>query len=192
MPWYVLATLRNPPYFVFSLHSGPGQYRGFFWFYFFNEHLLRFLGLRYPRDYNTVPRFWFWILNLVWIFPWSFYLLSAPTLDYKPDFAGGQNQVNGGLLDRRGDVVFHLLHDAGILFDADLSRAGAAGRIGTQPRRPLGARRHLLLFSLFVRFCLLRFRSCSCPSGACPAPGNIYQALTQTPGPVHSFTRPHP
>jgi hypothetical protein len=36
-PWYALATLRNPPYFAFSLHSGPGEYRGFFWFYFFNE-----------------------------------------------------------------------------------------------------------------------------------------------------------
>src|ERR1700719_2577464 len=23
VPWYVVATLRNPPYFVFSLHSGP-------------------------------------------------------------------------------------------------------------------------------------------------------------------------
>ena len=55
VPWYVLATLRNPPYFAFSLHSGPGEYRGFFWFYFFNEHLLRFLGMRYPRDYDTVP-----------------------------------------------------------------------------------------------------------------------------------------
>jgi len=82
LPWYVLATLHNPPYFAFSLHSGPGEYRGFFWFYFFNEHLLRFLGMRYPRDYDTVPRIWFWILNLLWIFPWSFYLLAAPTLDY--------------------------------------------------------------------------------------------------------------
>ncbi len=83
LPWYVLATLRNPPYFAFSLHSGPGEYRGFFWFYFFNEHFLRFLGMRYPRDYDTVPRLWFWILNSLWIFPWSFYLLAAPTLDYK-------------------------------------------------------------------------------------------------------------
>ena len=54
-PWHVLATLRNPPYFDFTMHSGPGQYHGFFWFYFINEHLLRFLNLRYPRDYNTVP-----------------------------------------------------------------------------------------------------------------------------------------
>jgi len=54
-PWHILATLRNPPYFDFSLKSAPGQYHGFFWFYFINEHLLRFLNLRYPRDYNTVP-----------------------------------------------------------------------------------------------------------------------------------------
>jgi len=35
-PWHVLATLRNPPYFDFTMHSEPGSYRGFFWFYFFN------------------------------------------------------------------------------------------------------------------------------------------------------------
>ena len=65
-PWHVLATLRMPPYFNFSLHSGPGEYHGFFWFYFMNEHVLRFLGLRYPHDYNTVPRIAFWLLQLVW------------------------------------------------------------------------------------------------------------------------------
>src|SRR5215472_2118578 len=27
LPWHVLATLRNPPYFDFSIHSVPGQYR---------------------------------------------------------------------------------------------------------------------------------------------------------------------
>jgi hypothetical protein len=83
-PWHVLATIRNPPYFAFSMHSAPVEYRGFFWFYFFNEHLLRFLNLRYPRDYNTVPRHLFWLLNLVWIFPWSAYLIAAPSLAYQP------------------------------------------------------------------------------------------------------------
>jgi 4-amino-4-deoxy-L-arabinose transferase-like glycosyltransferase len=83
-PWHVLATLRMPPYFNFSLHSGPGEYHGFFWFYFINEHLLRFLGLRYPRDYNTVPRAAFWLLNLLWLFPWSAYLPSAAKLSYRP------------------------------------------------------------------------------------------------------------
>ena len=81
-PWHVLATVRNPPYFAFSMHSAPGEYRGFFWFYFINEHLLRFLNLRYPRDYNTVPRAWFWLLNLVWTFPWSIYLLAFPKLSF--------------------------------------------------------------------------------------------------------------
>ncbi len=84
VPWHVLATLRSPPYFAFSMHSAPGEYRGFFWFYFFNEHLLRFLNLRYPRDYNTVPRLWFWLLNLVWLFPWSVYLSAIPRLSFRP------------------------------------------------------------------------------------------------------------
>ena len=93
LPWHVLATLRNPPYFAFSLHAGPGEYRGFFWFYFFNEHLLRFLNLRYPRDYNTVPRWLFWALNLVWLFPWSVYLLAIPTLSYTPTTRAGRARL---------------------------------------------------------------------------------------------------
>lgn len=82
VPWHVLAMRANPPFFAFSMHSGPGEYRGFFWFYFFNEHILRFLNLRYPRDYNTVPRALFWLLNLVWLFPWSAYLPGAAKLEY--------------------------------------------------------------------------------------------------------------
>jgi len=83
-PWHILATLRNPPYFDFTMHSGPGEYRGFFWFYFFNEHLLRFLNLRYPRDYNTVPRLYFWLFHLLWLFPWSVYLPATIKLNYGP------------------------------------------------------------------------------------------------------------
>ena len=88
-PWHALATLRMPPYFDFTLHAGPGEYRGFFWFYFINEHVLRFLNLRYPRDYNTVPRLAFWVLHLLWLFPWSMYFPAAAGLSYKPvDRAG--------------------------------------------------------------------------------------------------------
>ena len=68
-PWHVLATLRNPPYFDFTMHSAPGEYHGFLWFFFINEQLLRFLNLRYPRDYNTVPRLYFWLFHLLWLFP---------------------------------------------------------------------------------------------------------------------------
>jgi 4-amino-4-deoxy-L-arabinose transferase-like glycosyltransferase len=83
-PWHILATRRMPPYFNFSMHSGPGEYHGFFWFYFMNEHVLRFLNLRYPRDYNTVPRLAFWGLHLVWLFPWSVYFPAIARLDFKP------------------------------------------------------------------------------------------------------------
>ncbi len=87
-PWHVLATLRNPPYFDLAMHSEKGSYHGFFWFYFINEHLLRFLNLRYPRDYNTVPRAWFWLFHLLWFFPWSMYFPAALKLTYRqPDRA---------------------------------------------------------------------------------------------------------
>jgi len=92
-PWHVLATLRNPPSFAFTLHSGPGEYHGFLWFYFINEQLLRFLNLRYPRDYNTVPRLYFWLLNLVWLFPWSVYVPAAARLSYKPTDRAGRTRL---------------------------------------------------------------------------------------------------
>ena len=82
-PWHILATLRNPPYFNFSMHAGPGQYHGFFWFYFLNEHVLRFLNRRWPRDYNTVPRHLFWLFHLLWFFPWSVYLPRLVKLGYR-------------------------------------------------------------------------------------------------------------
>jgi 4-amino-4-deoxy-L-arabinose transferase-like glycosyltransferase len=82
-PWHILATLRNPPYLRFDLTSGPGNYRGFFWAYFFNEHILRFLNRRYPHDYNTVPRIWFWLFNLLWLFPGSAYLPALAQLRYR-------------------------------------------------------------------------------------------------------------
>ena len=82
-PWHILATLRNPPYFSFSMHAGPGQYHGFFWFYFFNEHVLRFLNRRWPRDYNTVPRHLFLLFHLLWFFPWSVYLPRLVKLPYR-------------------------------------------------------------------------------------------------------------
>jgi 4-amino-4-deoxy-L-arabinose transferase-like glycosyltransferase len=87
-PWHILATLRNPPYFDFTMHSESGSYHGFFWFYFINEHVLRFLNLRYPRDYNTVPRLYFWLFHLLWLFPWTLYLPAAWKLGYRaPDRA---------------------------------------------------------------------------------------------------------
>src|SRR5436305_9552646 len=48
-----------------------------------NEHVLRFLNMRYPRDYDTVPRFLFWGLHLVWLFPWSFYFPAVARLEFR-------------------------------------------------------------------------------------------------------------
>jgi 4-amino-4-deoxy-L-arabinose transferase-like glycosyltransferase len=63
-PWHILAGLRN---------TGGMNGHGFFWFYFVNEHFLRFLGRRYPMDYNKLPAYLFWSLHLVWLFPWSLF-----------------------------------------------------------------------------------------------------------------------
>jgi len=92
-PWHVLAALRMPPYFDFTMHSGPGEYHGFFWFYFINEHVLRFLNLRYPRDYNTVPRAAFWLLHLLWLFPWSAFFPAAAGLSFKPIDRAGRTRL---------------------------------------------------------------------------------------------------
>ena len=48
-PWHVAAGMSNPG----DLMEGtphPSQGKGFFWFYFMNEHFLRYLGRRYPAD----------------------------------------------------------------------------------------------------------------------------------------------
>lgn len=58
-PWHIAAALANSD---------------FLWFYFVREHLLRYLGMRYPKDYDTVPHLVFWGLHLVWLFPWSTFL----------------------------------------------------------------------------------------------------------------------
>jgi 4-amino-4-deoxy-L-arabinose transferase-like glycosyltransferase len=92
-PWHILATLRNPPYFVFTMRSAPGEYHGFFWFYFFNEQLLRFLNMRYPRDYDTVPRHLFWLFHLLWFFPWSAYLPAIFRLSFHGQDRAGRTRL---------------------------------------------------------------------------------------------------
>jgi 4-amino-4-deoxy-L-arabinose transferase-like glycosyltransferase len=67
-PWHVLASLQNPD---------QGSVRGFLWFYFVNEHFLRYINKRVPRDYGTVPLLLFWALLFVWLLPWSTFLPQA-------------------------------------------------------------------------------------------------------------------
>ncbi len=73
-PWHILAGLRNTGS-LGGFGFAPGH--GFFWFYFVNEHLLRFLGQRLPRDYNKLPFALYWSLHLVWLFPWSLFAPAA-------------------------------------------------------------------------------------------------------------------
>ena len=67
-PWHVLAILRNP---------AQGESKGFFWFYFINDQINRYLNKRIPHDYNKVPFLLFWGLILVWLFPWSPYVIAG-------------------------------------------------------------------------------------------------------------------
>jgi 4-amino-4-deoxy-L-arabinose transferase-like glycosyltransferase len=87
-PWHILIALTNPTQghpgnltFTHGHWSVPlptdGNVHGWLWFYFVNEHLLRYLNLRVPRDYDTVPLWLFWSLILIWLMPWSTFLLRA-------------------------------------------------------------------------------------------------------------------
>ncbi len=87
-PWHILIALANPghgdPGHLTFAHGhwsvpGPtdGNVHGWLWFYFVNEQVLRYLNLRVPRDYDTVPLALFWGLLLIWLMPWSVYLFKA-------------------------------------------------------------------------------------------------------------------
>jgi 4-amino-4-deoxy-L-arabinose transferase-like glycosyltransferase len=68
VPWHIAAGIANP---------SQGQVRGFFWFYFINEQVLRYLNRRVPRDYDTVPLLLFWGLLGIWLMPWIAFVFKA-------------------------------------------------------------------------------------------------------------------
>jgi len=87
-PWHVFVALANPTQghpgslaFAHGHWTVPlptdGNVHGWLWFYFVNEQVLRYLDLRVPRDYDTVPLALFWGLVLIWLMPWSAYLFKA-------------------------------------------------------------------------------------------------------------------
>ena len=83
-PWHILAGLRNPDQ-GHPVGNVPtlGNVHGFWYFYFLNEHVFRFLGTRYPHDYNRLPFAAYWLLHLVWIFPWSLFFPAAIVIAWK-------------------------------------------------------------------------------------------------------------
>ena len=76
LPWHILAALRNP---AIAMPSGVGlpSRAGWAWFYLYNEHIARFLGRRIPHDYGQVPIAIFWLLLVIWLFPWAAFLPAA-------------------------------------------------------------------------------------------------------------------
>jgi 4-amino-4-deoxy-L-arabinose transferase-like glycosyltransferase len=75
-PWHILAALRNPAV-PMPAHLGFPPRAGWTWFYLYNEHVARFLGTRVPRDYNKLPAALYWLLHIVWLFPWSLFFPAA-------------------------------------------------------------------------------------------------------------------
>jgi 4-amino-4-deoxy-L-arabinose transferase-like glycosyltransferase len=172
-PWHILATLHNPPVWDFTLHAGPhfgGKFRGFFWFYFINEQLLRFLNERWPRDYNTVPRLWFWLSQLVWFFPWCFALPALTKVKF---------------------TRFHLFlvcWIAVIMLFFTLSTTQEYYSMPIYPAVAILIGSALAVSSKWLRFASFAFISLAViviliflKVWSLPAPGDIYQALAQHP-----------
>jgi 4-amino-4-deoxy-L-arabinose transferase-like glycosyltransferase len=152
-PWHILAGLRNP---------APSGGHGFFWFYFVNEHVLRFLGRRIPTDYNKLPGYLYWGLHLVWLFPWA---LFAPLMlkGWRTEVAGLRNQLNEF---GPRPLFRYLALFVPMVVVAYVSGYGV-GRVRTKQRTldsaPEGtqanrfSRRTILLLAVFIAFVLLFF-----------------------------------
>jgi 4-amino-4-deoxy-L-arabinose transferase-like glycosyltransferase len=83
-PWHILAGLANPGQgHPVGNHPTPGNVHGFWYFYFVNEHLFRFTGARFPHDFNKLPTPAYWLLHLVWLFPWSLFVPALLALAWK-------------------------------------------------------------------------------------------------------------
>src|SRR5216684_5758896 len=129
-PWHILATLRNPPYFSFSLHSGPGQYHRFF------------LVLLHQRATAPVPESAL-IPRLQHVLaPLLLAVALRMAFSVEPVFSGCCKaflQASGScradtaaraVLDRLRVGVFHVFHDAGVLLDVLLSCSGSVAGLG--------------------------------------------------------------
>jgi 4-amino-4-deoxy-L-arabinose transferase-like glycosyltransferase len=115
-PWHILIALANPvqghPGGLTLAHGAlsvplptQGNVHGWLWFYFVNEQLLRYLNLRVPRDYDTVPLGLFWGLCLVWLMPWSAFVFKAIAKAVRASaaqFSGHRTSANGATLSQPG------------------------------------------------------------------------------------------
>jgi len=118
-PWHILCGLANPDQgHAVGNHPTLGNVHGFWYFYFVNEHIDRFLGTRYPHDYNKLPALWYWLLHMVWLYPWSLFLPAVLTVAWKTRHSWLQHlrrdagQTVDFYLDHaiREDVASYVLH----------------------------------------------------------------------------------
>ncbi len=140
-PWHILAGLANPDQgHPVGNHPTPGNVHGFWYFYFLNEHVFRFLGTRYPHDYNRLPFVWYWLAHLIWLFPWSLFLPAMLVIAWKT----------------RHSWLTHLRRDAGQTVDFYLDYA-AREDVATYVARLKFRVRSAWLLGLYSAFILLFF-----------------------------------
>ena len=140
-PWHILCGLANPDQgHPIGNHPTIGNVHGFFYFYFVNEHYLRFFGARYPHDYNKLPFAAYWLLHLVWLFPWSLFLPALVVVAWRT----------------RHTWLQHLRPDAGQTVDFYLDNA-AREDVGSYVLKLKFRVRTIWLLSLFSAFSLIFF-----------------------------------
>ncbi|HWE85008.1 MAG TPA: glycosyltransferase family 39 protein [Terracidiphilus sp.] len=140
-PWHILAGLANPDQgHPVGNHPTPGNVHGFWYFYFLNEHVFRFLGTRYPHDYNRMPVLWYWFAHLIWLFPWSIFVPAVIVVAWKT---------------RRGWLK-HLRRDAGLTVDFYLDYA-ERDDVATYVQRMKFRVRSAWLLAIYSAFVLLFF-----------------------------------
>jgi hypothetical protein len=97
-------------------------------------------GQRYPHDYNKLPFAAYWLLHLVWLFPWSLFLPALIAVAWKT----------------RHHWLQHLRHDAGATVDFYLDHA-AREDVASFVQRLKFRVRTVWLLSIFSAFSLLFF-----------------------------------
>jgi 4-amino-4-deoxy-L-arabinose transferase-like glycosyltransferase len=140
-PWHILCGLRNPDQgHPIGNHPTPGNVHGFWYFYFVNEHVMRFIGGRFPNDYNKMPFVVYWLAHLVWLFPWSLFLPALLVVAWRT----------------RRSWVQHLHRDSGQTVDFYLEHA-VREDVASYVARLKFRVRSVWLLSLFAGFTLLFF-----------------------------------
>jgi 4-amino-4-deoxy-L-arabinose transferase-like glycosyltransferase len=140
-PWHILAGLHNPDqgHPVGNIPS-LGNVHGFWYFYFLNEHVFRFIGTRYPHDYNKLSFPVYWLQHLVWLFPWSLFFPLAIVVAWRT----------------RHTWLQHLRRDSGQTVDFYLDHA-VREDVASYVERLKFRTRSTWLLGLFATFTLLFF-----------------------------------